>query len=138
MSLLDKAIKMAIDAHDGQLDKGGKPCILHPLRVMLRMESTDEMIVAILHDTLEDTDLDPKEITKHFGIGILLEVDRLSRKRGEKYFEYIRRVKTSKLATKVKLADLFDNMDPQRVMALPEDERDIVNRYQKAVGILSS
>jgi hypothetical protein len=52
---LHEAIKVATDAHEGQLDKGGRPYILHPLRVMMAMEETDEQIVAVLHDVIEDT-----------------------------------------------------------------------------------
>ena len=51
---LEKAIKIAVEAHTGQLDKGGNPYILHPLRVMLSLETEEERIVGILHDVVED------------------------------------------------------------------------------------
>jgi (p)ppGpp synthase/HD superfamily hydrolase len=54
-SLLEKAIAIAVEAHRGQKDKSGAPCILHPLRVMTRVTTEDEQIVAILHDVVEDT-----------------------------------------------------------------------------------
>ena len=53
---LEKAIKIAVTAHFGAKDRGGKPYILHPLNVMMRVEKEDEKIVAILHDVVEDTD----------------------------------------------------------------------------------
>ena len=56
MSMLDRAIEIAVQAHSGQLDKGGAPYILHPLRVMLRMATEEERIVAVLHDVVEDSD----------------------------------------------------------------------------------
>ncbi len=51
---LDTAISTAVDAHYNQKDKGGEPYILHPLRVMLEMDTHEEMMVAIMHDVLED------------------------------------------------------------------------------------
>jgi len=54
MSTLEKAISLAVTAHEGQVDKGGNPYILHPLRVMLSLRTAEEMIVAVLHDVVED------------------------------------------------------------------------------------
>ena len=51
---LEKAIKIAVEAHTGQVDKGGNPYILHPLRVMLSIETEEERIVGVLHDVVED------------------------------------------------------------------------------------
>ena len=51
---LEKAIKIAVEAHTGQVDKGGNPYILHPLRVMLSLNSEEERIVGVLHDVVED------------------------------------------------------------------------------------
>lgn len=53
--MLEKAIEIAVEAHRGQIDKSGKIYILHPIRVMLRGENEEQMIVGILHDTIEDT-----------------------------------------------------------------------------------
>ena len=54
MSTLQKAISIAVKAHEGQIDKGGNPYILHPLRVMMSLRTVDEMIVGVLHDVVED------------------------------------------------------------------------------------
>ncbi len=54
MSNLQKAISIAVEAHKGQTDKGGSPYILHPLRVMMSLETEEEMIVGVLHDVVED------------------------------------------------------------------------------------
>lgn len=56
MSLLERAIEIAVTAHKGQVDKANKPYILHPLRLMFKMQSENEMIAAVLHDVVEDTD----------------------------------------------------------------------------------
>jgi (p)ppGpp synthase/HD superfamily hydrolase len=54
MSSLERAIVIAAEAHTGAKDKGGAPYILHPLRMMLNLSTTDERIVAVLHDVCED------------------------------------------------------------------------------------
>ena len=54
MSTLQRAISIAVEAHEGQIDKGGNPYILHPLRVMMSLRTVDEMIVGVLHDVVED------------------------------------------------------------------------------------
>ena len=53
MSTLERAIAIACEAHKGNIDKAGAPYILYPLRVMMRMDSTSEMIVAVMHDVVE-------------------------------------------------------------------------------------
>jgi len=54
MSTIERAIAIAAEAHEGKVDKAGAPYILHPLRVMLKMATTEERIVAVLHDVVED------------------------------------------------------------------------------------
>ncbi len=51
---LEKAIKIAVEAHTGQVDKSGNPYILHPLRVMLSLNTEEGRIVGVLHDVVED------------------------------------------------------------------------------------
>ncbi len=56
MGTLENAIKIAAQAHQGQKDKAGAPYILHPLRLMMQMKTESEMMTAILHDVVEDSD----------------------------------------------------------------------------------
>ena len=56
MGNLERAIEIAASAHRGQTDKGGQPYILHPIRVMLRMNTAEERIAAVLHDVVEDSE----------------------------------------------------------------------------------
>lgn len=136
-SQLSEAIRLASLAHDGQLDKAGKSYILHPLRVMLRMDTEDEMIVAVLHDVVEDTDYTLNDLRIMFSPIIVDAVDAISQRKGsETYFEYIARCKQNPLARKVKIADILDNSSPDRAY-LPESERLSMNRrYDKAFHIL--
>ncbi len=54
MSTLEQAIALAVEIHKGQVDKYGQPYILHPLRVMFRLEGEVAKIVGVLHDVVED------------------------------------------------------------------------------------
>ena len=56
MSTLERAIEIAIEAHRGQRDKAGNDYINHPLRVMAAGKTTNERIVGVLHDVVEDSD----------------------------------------------------------------------------------
>ena len=54
---LARAIEIAASAHKNQADKGGSPYILHPIRVMMSLDTEDEKIVGVLHDVVEDSDV---------------------------------------------------------------------------------
>src|SRR5688572_22404616 len=79
---LEQAILLATEAHAGQTDKGGQPYILHPLRVMMSMAPNDIVgrVVAVLHDTIEDTDIKLGDISDKFGDEVFLTVEALSRR----------------------------------------------------------
>jgi len=116
---LETAIGIAVRAHRGQTDKGGAPYILHPLRVMLAMQTDEERIVAVLHDVVEDCPAWPLNRLGVNGAGeaFLGALDALTRRDGESYSDFIERIALSPLATKVKLADLADNADLSRIAA---------------------
>jgi len=136
LTRLGEAIHHATTWHDGVLDKGGKPYILHPIRVMLQMDTEDEQIVALLHDVVEDTSCTLKNIEHNYGKTIVDAVDALSRRESETYFQYIDRLKENPIAVKVKIADIHDNMSPNREY-LPIEARASANkRYEKALAIL--
>ena len=58
MTQLEKAIQIAVKAHEGQPDKAGAAYILHPLRVMQNLDTETEMIVGVLHDVVEDSEIE--------------------------------------------------------------------------------
>lgn len=131
---LERAIELATHYHRGQVDKAGQPYILHPMRVMMQMDTIEEMMVAVLHDILEDTKCDYKDLRDNgFSdgadgpfISVVIEPLRaLTRKYGEKYYNYMDRVKQNRVAIKVKLADLRDNMNMDRMVSEDLTERDI-------------
>lgn len=139
MSTLERAIAIAAEAHGGATDKVGAPYILHPLRVMLRVQGEEARIVAVLHDLVEDTAWTLEDLrAEGFSEAVIAAVDGLTRRPGEVYLDFCRRAAANEVARIVKLADLEDNLAPDRVAALPEENRSLAERYRKAHAILSA
>jgi (p)ppGpp synthase/HD superfamily hydrolase len=138
--MLDKAILIAALAHQGQKDKVDQPYILHPLRMMLRFQAETEMIVAVLHDVVEDSpDWDFERLrAEGFSEEIVAAVDHLTRREAESYEEFVERSGKNPLARRVKLADLEDNMDLTRLKKLSGNDRARLARYHKAWRKLSA
>lgn len=129
MADLEDAILFAAQKHRGQRDKGGAPYILHPLRLMARMSTDTERMVAVLHDVVEDCGVTLEDLRgAGYPEAVVAALDRLTRRESESYEEFIARVQPDPLARRVKLADLEDNMDLRR---LPEVRDKDVERYQR-------
>jgi (p)ppGpp synthase/HD superfamily hydrolase len=139
MSTLERAIAIAAEAHQGAQDKGGQPYILHPLRVMLAIDSPDERIVAVLHDVLEDTPWTADQLRKvGFSETVIQAVDALTKREGEEYMAYVSRAGANVVARSVKLADLADNMDAARLPSQTEENRARIERYKTAAALLEA
>ncbi|KZL88912.1 bifunctional (p)ppGpp synthase/hydrolase RelA [Clostridium magnum DSM 2767] len=131
--MLEKAILIATNAHQGQIDKAGKPYILHPLRLMFSRINETERICAVLHDVIEDTDITLDYLrNKGFSEEILSALDALTRRGNESYDEFIGRIINSRIASHVKLADLCDNMDLTRIKNPTEEDYQRIEKYRKA------
>jgi (p)ppGpp synthase/HD superfamily hydrolase len=131
---LEEAIAFAVQKYTGHApDKGGTPYLLHPLRVMLAMDTDEERRVAVLHDVVEDCGVTPEEL---LGLGYpareVEAVVALSRRDGESYQAFIERLRPDALARKVKLADLEHNMDVRRLEVVDEEARQRLDRYLQA------
>lgn len=131
--MLERAVKLAEKAHQGQLDKGGQPYILHARRVMERCGTEEEKITAILHDVMEDTPYTPDDLRREgFSEEILVALLCLTRREGEDYMRYIERVCKNPLAVRVKYADLEDNMDLRRIPEPTEGDFARLEKYKRA------
>jgi (p)ppGpp synthase/HD superfamily hydrolase len=139
MQLLEKVIRFALEAHTGSVDKYGRPYILHPLFLLSQMDTDEEMMVAALHDVIEDTERTLEEI-QALGVPetVLEAVALLTHdKDGASYEEYVRRLAPNRLARKVKLADLGHNMDIRRMDEVRGKDAERLERYRKAWEVLS-
>ena len=130
MPTLEDAILLAAQAHRGQVEKAGQPYILHLLRVMLRVETAEEQIVAVLHDLVEDTSSTLDDLRAlGYSEAIVQALDGLTRRSTETYEEFVSRAIANPLARRVKLADLEDNMDVRRLPTLGGKDLERLNRY---------
>lgn len=118
------AILIAAHAHEGQVDKGGEPYILHPLRVGSYFTSGDwePRVVGYLHDVIEDTEVTGEFLRDIFPPEITNAVVAISREKGEPDLAYLARVKANPLARRVKVSDARDNSDPERLAMIPDEK----------------
>jgi (p)ppGpp synthase/HD superfamily hydrolase len=132
---LNRAIALACEAHQDQLDKGSKPYILHPLRVMMKMQTEEAKMAAVLHDVVEDSKMTLQELESlgcpSFVLGV---IDALSYRQAESYWAYIQRVGKHPCARVIKIADLEDNMDMTRLRLRDMNDRDLerLSKYHRA------
>jgi (p)ppGpp synthase/HD superfamily hydrolase len=139
MSTLTRAIIIATQAHEGQLDKGGNPYILHPLRLLTKAPDDESRIVAVLHDVVEDTDVSLQNLFEEgFSWDIVDAIDCLTHRKRDSYDDYIQRIKTNLLATTVKLLDLGDNRDLSRIPNPSDKDFERLKKYNKAISELLS
>ena len=137
MSTLERAIALAAEAHAGQRDKAGEPYILHPLRVMLAVNTPEEQMTGVLHDVVEDTSITLDRLrAEGFPETVVEAVDALTRRDGEDYFDFARRAGSNLISRPVKLADLRDNLNLSRIPAPTQRDHDRIARYEKALKLL--
>ena len=134
--LTNRAIDLAYEYHHGQKDKAGRPYFTHVFHVAEQMDTEYSTCAALLHDTLEDTDLKPEVLEREFPREVVDAVKLLTHDKSTDYFEYVRKVAKNPIARKVKLADLAHNLDSSRFEAhnKRQDERTV--KYRKAREIL--
>ena len=136
---LHRAIEIALDAHKNVSDKGGNPYILHPLRLMLQMDSEEEMIVAILHDVVEDSEKWSFDKLKEEGFSkkIINSLRIVTKENNnEDYEKFIDRSIKDKIGRKVKIADISDNLDISRLKEVTDKDILRINKYKKALAKL--
>ena len=146
---LENAIKIAVEAHTGQVDKGGSPYILHPLRVMLSLDREEERIVGVLHDVVEDCAgwswerLEAEGFSEEI-IQALKSVSKTPEEEAEyrslpedqkldHYLQFIERAKANKIGRQVKAADIKDNLDISRIDDITQRDIARMKRYKLAL-----
>ena len=125
-----KAMKIAHEAHSGQLDHNDVPYIFHPYHLAEQMDDEVSCTVALLHDVVEDTPITLSDLEQIFPTQVVEVVRLLTHDENVDYFDYIREIKKNPIATKVKLEDLKHNSDESRCIGSNLTEEQL--RYWKA------
>lgn len=137
--MVERAISIAVQAHYGQRDKSGDLYILHPLRMMMQMDTEEEMITAVLHDVVEDSDWTLAKLqAQGFSDQVIAALDALTKRENEAYDDAIERVALNPLARRVKLADLQDNMRLTRLQQVTKKDLNRLAKYHRAWKLLSN
>ncbi len=134
--MLGKAMAIASKVHETQRDKGGSAYILHPIRVMMRLRTDDEelMAIAVLHDVVEDS----KEWTierlsvEGFSDRVIGALSLLTHRPEDTYEAYVKKIATNRDAVVVKLEDLRDNSDITRLKGLRSKDFERMEKYHRA------
>lgn len=120
---LEDTLSLCLYAHKGQVDKSGNPYILHPIKVMMGVNSIEEKQVALLHDVIEDSEITLDDLRKiGYPETIVSAVDALTKRPGESRMEAAVRTAKNQIAIKVKLSDLDHNMDLTRLPNITQDD----------------
>lgn len=134
--LTRKAMIIAYNAHQNQFDKANIPYIYHPIHIAEQMDTELECIVALLHDVVEDTDITLNDLEKEFPQEVIDLLKILTHDKRIDYIEYIKKVKTNPIATKIKIADLKHNSDITRLENITTTDLKRIEKYKKALEIL--
>lgn len=135
MSAVDIALKIAVEAHKGQVDRDDEAYILHPLAVGLMGKTDEERCTGFLHDVLEDTDY-TVEMLEEAGIpdGVINALELLTHDKDTLYYNYIQHIIDSHnpIALRVKYNDLQHNYE--RGKAYP----DLQEKHGKALKMIKA
>lgn len=135
--MINKALIISFNAHKDQVDKSGIPYVYHPFHIAEQMDDEDSVIVALLHDVVEDSNVTEEDLRNAgFKDGIIEAIMLLTHKKNVPYLEYIEQLKDNKLARKIKKADLFHNSDMSRNEVVDKKTAKRMRKYKKALKIL--
>ena len=138
--LTNKAMGIAYRAHHGQLDYNGIPYIFHPIHLAESMDDELSCCVALLHDTVEDTDITLDDLRREFPDEVVDAVALVTHDEAVDYFDYVRAIKENPIARKVKLADLAHNSDQTRCIGSDLTKKQLerwAEKYRRAREILT-
>lgn len=142
--LIQEAMKLAYDAHQGQTDQSGVPYIFHPFYVaelVCGAKPQESMVcAALLHDVLEDTRVTLKDLKERFPEEVTEAVALLTHDPKEDYFDYIKKLRKNPIARQVKVMDLHHNMNKGRLLgceSITDSQKKFWSeKYNKALCLL--
>ena len=137
--LTKKAMRIAYEAHHGQVDKVGVPYIFHPMHLAEQMKEEYTTCAALLHDVVEDTAWTFEALEKEgFPAPVMEALRLLTHDDAVPYMEYVALIKKDPIAKAVKLADLTHNSDASRVEYADERMKQRWEKYRCAMALLEA
>ncbi len=134
-----RAMKLCFEAHREQTDKSGLPYVFHPFHLAEQMQTEETVIVALLHDVVEDTPLTLAELAEMgFSSPVLQAIALMTHEENVPYMDYIERIKENPIARAVKLADLRHNSDLSRLDTVSEADLCRAAKYREAIARLEN
>lgn len=132
------AMKLCFAAHKDQTDKSGIPYVFHPFHLAEQMSREDTTVAALLHDVMEDADYTPEDLLRMgFSSEVVEALKLLTHKPEVSYLDYVRRIRSNPIAAAVKIADLKHNCDTTRLDTVTEKDLARVEKYRKALALLT-
>ena len=133
-----RAMRLMFDAHREQVDKSGLPYVFHPFHLAEQMPDEDTTVAALLHDVVEDTDYTLEDLrTMGFSRAALDALALLTHDDDVPYMDYVAAIRENPVARAVKLADLRHNSDLTRLDAVDEKALQRVEKYKRAIALLT-
>lgn len=134
-----KALQLCFDVHKDQVDKAGTPYVFHPFHLAEQMTDEDSVVVALLHDVVEDSDYTFEDLLSlGFSERVVDTLRLLTHDSSVPYMDYIAALKQHPVARNVKIADLTHNCDLTRFESESIDEKALkrVKKYEQAIRLL--
>jgi hypothetical protein len=138
---VEDAIALAARAHRGQVypSPEAEPYIFHPLRLMLACITPVDQMAAVLHDVVEDTDLELRDLEEAgYPTELVAAIDSLTLRPEEPYDEYIERLASNDIARRVKVLDVKENLANNRRAPAAPGNAERVKRYEMALARLAA
>jgi (p)ppGpp synthase/HD superfamily hydrolase len=135
MMTIEDALRLAVEAHEGQKDLDGNPVILHPMAVGLAGRNREEVIAGLLHDVVEDTDFTFEDLLERGVDQPIVDALRLlTHSKDTPYEDYVQRIADSgnDIAIHVKYNDLCHNLKRGRAGGYWR----IVAKHEKALAVI--
>lgn len=135
MITIEDALRIALEAHEGQKDLDGNPVILHPMTVAVAGRNREEQVAGLLHDVVEDTDITFEDLLQRGVDDSIIDALRLLTHTKEmSYEDYVNRIATSgnDIAIRVKYNDLCHNLKRGRAGGHTKQ----IRKHEKALAVI--
>lgn len=137
--LTKKALNLCFEAHRNQVDKSGLPYVFHPFHLAEQMMDEDTVVVALLHDVVEDTAYTLNDLRDMgFPPQVVHALQLMTHDKAVPYLEYVAAIKENPIARMVKLAVLYHNSDLTRLDAVDQIAEARIAKYGQAIRLLET